>query len=286
MSDPKDLNTFGRIMKQTFGNNIVVPCIQYKYSNKMEIINNNPWHNNRINGDAIIRLSDMFTIKANNAWIYNAIICNSSPERVYAYGDLPKPSRILNSLDENKELRIVNRIMTYKEKGLYKATRRKNTISDTPEQEMTPILQSDKSVREKWYQQELNKKLTEKNNLIIEINELEIFVSENNTNLRENKQNVTKINLQIKMNENQIEKLQRQQTDLNEEENDNEEINLWLEELQNSIEDETSNIEQYNGEIEPYKNEEKNILFEQAKYQGEMLDLENKIKTEKHKITI
>ncbi len=63
----------------------------------------------------------MFSIKDNNAWIYNAILCNSNPERVYAYGDLPKATRFLLSLDERK-LSVVNRIMTYKDKAAYTVT--------------------------------------------------------------------------------------------------------------------------------------------------------------------
>ncbi len=59
----------------------------------------------------LIRVSDMFTIKDNNSWVYNAIITNSQPERIYAHGDLQRAKRFFNSLNESKK-RLVNSIMT------------------------------------------------------------------------------------------------------------------------------------------------------------------------------
>ena len=277
-----DLELFKKIMRKRF--KFVPPAMQWKYTNTAFQIEANVFdgYRTRDADGPIIRVTDMFTVRDNNPWIYNAIITNSSPERVYAHGTLNAAKALLQSLDQHKLKRIAN-IMTYKEeRGLYTVTRKKGTVGGNPVRPSHPILQSDTSQLKAWLSQELNRANRELVDIDRSINELHRFVQQSNRETEGYKQQLRQLTGKIRTAELRLESLQRKQRDLQEDEEDNDEIQQTMTELQNSIEDEKSGIQGLLEEIEPFKKKEEELLNEHRECKKKLHELENKVKEQAH----
>ena len=280
-----DQQIFKSIMRKKFG--ITVPTIQFKYDTNMFKISHNQFENYRPRDrdGPIIRVTDMFTIKDNNPWIYNAIIVHSQPERVYAHGTLDVARQFLQSLDQSK-LKYVNNVMTYQEKQLYKVQLRGRTVQGNPVRQTQPILQSDTSKYKLWIQQQAQKAYTEQQEIEQSITNLWQFVKQSQQNLQSYQRQFNQVNRNIKTLEQQLERYTREQREIQEDENDDDELQQQMQEIQNSIQDEKSQIEELEEEIAPYKQRGDQLLDLLTQKKRELHELESKVKHEQSSIAM
>ena len=141
VSSGRDQQTFKQIMQRRFGR--VPPCIQLKYSDRKHVIERSPFINRRFNSadGPLVRVSDMFSIKDNNAWISNAILVYSNPENMYAHGTVTAARKLISSLDHRTQRRVYS-LYTYRENNkLVRVMRKGGSVSGTPCHQQQPLLQ-------------------------------------------------------------------------------------------------------------------------------------------------
>eukprot|EP01083_Nonionella_stella_P289245 984352_1 len=261
-------------MKRKFG--IKIPCVQYRYRDEPNRPCLNPFENYRLNS-SIVRVTDMFCIKDKNAWVWNAILTQSAPERVYAYGTQIEARKSLLKLNTN-QLKNVVKMFTYEEDGLFVVKRSGKSVSANNTPSLSPILQKDQSAFKQYHQNLWNEKTREIQCLEERITQLDRFVRDAQRTLDERIAQFKQKDELIKKYEKKIKAWQREKTELEEDEEDDDGLQQQMRDLQNSIEDEQAGIESLEDDIRPHKEKEMALLQEIAKKKHELQRIEEQCK--------
>ena len=274
VSTSRDQQIFRSIMQRRFRR--VPNCIQYKYSDRMFQIHANPFLDYQFPPEhgPLLRVADMYTIKDNIPWVYNALTVNSNPERMFAHGTVTQARQFMSSLDHHT-VRFIGCLYTYRERvdKLFRVQRKGASVSGSPCSVGRPLLREDTTQMKQYLQSQLNQHFGEMTAMKTDISRLTLVVENEQKTLQNARRGLRRLDNEIKRLEQRIGSLQREKTQLEEEQEDNSEIQSALTELRNNIEDEKSQIQQIEEEIVPFRNEE-----------GKILDLLGKNKVELHKV--
>eukprot|EP00485_Elphidium_margaritaceum_P007405 CAMPEP_0202688350 /NCGR_PEP_ID=MMETSP1385-20130828/3874_1 /ASSEMBLY_ACC=CAM_ASM_000861 /TAXON_ID=933848 /ORGANISM="Elphidium margaritaceum" /LENGTH=1206 /DNA_ID=CAMNT_0049343303 /DNA_START=94 /DNA_END=3714 /DNA_ORIENTATION=- len=279
----RDQSVLKDLMRRKF--NITINCLQFAHSSTPFRVHANPFENFRVS-DAhgpLIRVLDMFHIRDNNAWIYNALVTASNPERQFAHGTLSVAKNFLSGLDEHR-LRRVACVYTFREpNGLFRVSKKKSSISGTPITQHRPILQSDTKQQQQWLHQRLNEKQDEIHVAEQRVRALQMLVNQHNVRLKEALKLLAATTRQIKSLENKIGTWQRRKSDLQEEQEDNDEMQTRMSELNNNIDDEKVSIANVEEELAPYEQQREEVLQQLNNVKREMSTFEHQVQDAKHR---
>merc|ERR1712228_272539 len=247
--------------------------IQYKFSESMDKISSNPFSNH----SDVLRVTWLFHIKSNNAWIWNAILTWDAPELVYAYGDLQRASDFLQNLSSHI-VREVAYILTLNEQnGIFRVMRRGTSISGTPQSDTQPILQSDTKQIMNYYKKQCDEICKELQQIKEQSNAIKGLVHSYKQILEENQRKFAAINRKIRELEHKIDRFEREKNEIEEDGEDDDEQRQFVTNLDGNIEDEQSSINSLFAEIEPLQNEKLDKVSQCAQIKKALTTIENQL---------